>query len=77
VIDPDGRLAAVLTGPFTRRPCRLIFASSPARTRDAGIGARLFVWLQYLLPQHALSRLVLAATRVRTQWFKNALTRGF
>ena len=38
---------------------------------------RLFVWLQYLLPQHALSRLVLAATRVRTAWFKNLLIRGF
>ncbi|MFI4890640.1 MAG: archaetidylserine decarboxylase [Steroidobacterales bacterium] len=33
--------------------------------------------MQYLLPQHALSRLVLAATRVRTSWFKNALTRAF
>ena len=38
---------------------------------------RLFVWLQYLLPQHGLSRLVLAATRVRTPWFKNGLIRGF
>lgn len=38
---------------------------------------RLFVWFQYLLPQHAVSRLVLAATRVRTPWFKNLLTRGF
>jgi len=38
---------------------------------------RLFVSLQYVLPQHGLSRLVLAATRVRTPWFKNALTRGF
>jgi len=38
---------------------------------------RLFVWLQYLLPQHALSRLVLRATRVRTPWFKNWLVRGF
>jgi phosphatidylserine decarboxylase len=38
---------------------------------------RVFVWLQYLLPQHGLSRLVLAATRVQTPWFKNALTRGF
>ncbi len=28
-------------------------------------GGRLFVWFQYVLPQHALSRLVLAATRVR------------
>jgi phosphatidylserine decarboxylase len=41
------------------------------------IGGRLFVWLQYLLPQHALSRVVLAATRVRIPWFKNLLTRGF
>ena len=41
------------------------------------LGARAFVWLQHVLPQHALSRLVLAATRVRTPWFKNLLTRGF
>jgi phosphatidylserine decarboxylase len=38
---------------------------------------RLFVWLQYVLPQHALSRLILRATRVRTPWFKNCLVRGF
>jgi phosphatidylserine decarboxylase len=38
---------------------------------------RLFVWLQYLLPQHGLSRLVLAATRVRTRWFKDWTIRGF
>jgi len=38
---------------------------------------RLFVWFQHLLPQHALSRLVLRATRVRTPWFKNWLVRGF
>jgi phosphatidylserine decarboxylase len=42
-----------------------------------GTRGRLFVWLQYVLPQHGLSRLVLAATRVRTPWFKNLLTRGF
>ncbi len=42
-----------------------------------GIRGRLFVWLQYVLPQHGLSRLVLVATRVRTPWFKNLLTRGF
>jgi len=41
------------------------------------VGGRLFVWLQYVLPQHGVSRLILAATRVRTPWFKNALTRGF
>jgi phosphatidylserine decarboxylase len=42
-----------------------------------GLGGRLFVWLQYVLPHRAISRLVLAATRVRTAWFKNALIRGF
>lgn len=41
------------------------------------IGARLFVGLQYLLPQHAISRLTLAATRVRSAWFKNLFTRQF
>ena len=39
--------------------------------------SRLFVWFQYLLPQHALSRLVLRATRVRARWFKDLLVRGF
>jgi phosphatidylserine decarboxylase len=39
--------------------------------------ARLFVWLQHLLPQHAISRLVLRATRLRAPWFKNLLTAGF
>ncbi len=34
-----------------------------------GWRVRLFIWLQYLLPQHALSRLVRAATRLRTVWF--------
>jgi phosphatidylserine decarboxylase len=38
---------------------------------------RLFVWFQHVLPQHALSRLVLHATRVRAPWFKNWLIRGF
>jgi phosphatidylserine decarboxylase len=38
---------------------------------------RWFVWLQYLLPQHGLSRLILRATRVRSLRFKNALVRGF
>ena len=39
--------------------------------------ARLFVWFQHVLPQHAVSRLVLRATRVRAAWFKNWLIRGF
>ena len=38
---------------------------------------RLFVWLQHAMPQHRLSRLILAATRVRTRWFKNLILRGF
>jgi phosphatidylserine decarboxylase len=38
---------------------------------------RLFVWFQHALPQHRLSRLMLAATRVRTPWFRNLLIRGF
>jgi len=41
------------------------------------MNGRLFVWLQYGIPQHRLSRLILKATRVRTVWFKNLLTRGF
>jgi phosphatidylserine decarboxylase len=43
----------------------------------ASLRGRLFVWFQYLLPQHGLSRLVLAATRVRARWFKNWTIRGF
>jgi phosphatidylserine decarboxylase len=54
---------------------------SGARTsgdaNHGGIRGRLFVWFQYLLPQHGLSRLVLAATRVRAGWFKNATIRAF
>ncbi len=42
-----------------------------------GLRGRLFVWMQYALPQHGLSRLVLLAARVRAPWFKNLLTRGF
>jgi phosphatidylserine decarboxylase len=54
-------------------------AGAPATVEGAGGGffGRLFVWFQYLLPQHALSRLVLAATRVRVPWFKNWTIRGF
>jgi phosphatidylserine decarboxylase len=45
--------------------------------RGDGLRGLLFVWFQYLLPQHGLSRLILAATRVRTAWFKNGIIRGF
>ena len=44
---------------------------------DSGIGARLFVALQHVLPQHGLSRLVYAATRSRRRWFKDALITAF
>lgn len=40
-------------------------------------GDYLFALPQYLLPQHAISRLVLWATRVRRNWFKNALMKWF
>ncbi len=42
-----------------------------------GVRDRLFVWLQYALPQHGISRCVLRATRARTQWFKNFLISSF
>ena len=42
-----------------------------------GAGGRAFVALQHLLPQHGISRLVLAATRSRNPAFKNALIKMF
>jgi phosphatidylserine decarboxylase len=42
-----------------------------------GTGGRAFVALQHLLPQHGISRLVLAATRSRSPAFKNALIKLF
>jgi phosphatidylserine decarboxylase len=42
-----------------------------------GAGGRAFVALQHLLPQHGISRLVLAATRSTSPAFKNALIRLF
>jgi phosphatidylserine decarboxylase len=41
------------------------------------LGARAFVALQYVLPQHAISRVVLAATRSRSPGFKNFLIERF
>jgi phosphatidylserine decarboxylase len=51
--------------------------SSGVASQGGTFRGRLFVWFQYLLPQHGLSRLVLAATRVRTGWFKNGTIRAF
>ncbi len=42
-----------------------------------GAAGRAFVALQHLLPQHGISRLVLALTRSRAPAFKNALIRLF
>jgi phosphatidylserine decarboxylase len=41
------------------------------------LGARLFVALQYLLPQHLLTQLVHELTRSRVRWFKNLLIDAF
>lgn len=41
------------------------------------MGARLFAWLQYLLPQHALSRLVGRLARIEARPVKDLLIRGF
>jgi phosphatidylserine decarboxylase len=41
------------------------------------LSARLFVALQYLLPQHLLTQLVHQVTRARARWFKNLLIESF
>lgn len=47
-------------------------------TREtASLTDYLFALPQYLLPQHAISRLVLRLTRCRVGWFKNALMKWF
>jgi phosphatidylserine decarboxylase len=48
-----------------------------ADTEPLSLGARAFVAMQYVLPQHAISRVVLAATRARMPAFKNFLIRQF
>jgi phosphatidylserine decarboxylase len=47
-----------------------------AATRST-LGTRLFVWMQYLLPQHLLSRLVFHVTRSRHVALKNFLISRF
>ena len=39
--------------------------------------ARIFAWLQYLLPQHAISRLLGWLGRLEQPWARTALVRGF
>ena len=49
----------------------------PPEHAPPGASGRAFVALQHLLPQHGISRLVLAATRSRSPAFKNALIKLF
>jgi phosphatidylserine decarboxylase len=42
-----------------------------------GFGERCFVTLQYVLPQHLLSRIVWRATRSESRWWKNWLIGSF
>jgi phosphatidylserine decarboxylase len=46
-------------------------------TQADSAGVRAFVALQYLLPQHLLSRLARELTRSRVGWIKDALIRAF
>jgi phosphatidylserine decarboxylase len=46
-------------------------------TDPDSLGARVFVALQYLLPQHLLSQLVHWVARSRVRWVKNALIDNF
>ena len=45
--------------------------------KNSSIGGWLFAQLQSILPQHGISRIMRAATRVRKSWFKALLTRAF
>ncbi len=46
-------------------------------TTQSGLGARLFILMQQLMPQHLLSRLVYHLTRARAPGIKNTLIRSF
>jgi|APFre7841882630_1041343.scaffolds.fasta_scaffold00048_3 phosphatidylserine decarboxylase len=59
------------------RPADPACAEAASGRERGAVRGRLFVMLQLVLPQHRLSRLVYAATRVRTPWFKNLLIRMF
>ncbi len=58
-----------MSGPPPTEPAGAVQPSGPVR-------GRLFVLLQLALPQHRLSGMVYAATRVRTPWFKNLFARA-
>ncbi|MFM7800429.1 MAG: archaetidylserine decarboxylase [Planctomycetota bacterium] len=48
-----------------------------AHSASPGLGARAFVALQHVLPQHTISRIVHAAARSQTPWFKDLLIDAF
>ena len=48
-----------------------------AHSASPSLGARAFVALQHILPQHGISRVVHAAARSETPWFKDLLIGAF
>ena len=48
-----------------------------AHSASPSLGARAFVALQHILPQHGISRVVHAAARSQTPWFKDLLIGAF
>jgi phosphatidylserine decarboxylase len=48
-----------------------------SNNHSASLSDYLRAWSLYLLPHHALSRLVLVATRCETRWWKQALINAF
>ena len=53
-------------------------AANPASgDKPPSLGDKLRVWPQYALPQHALSRLVLALTRIEMPGLRNAIIKSF
>ncbi len=59
------------------QPAEPACAAQASRGGRGALRGRLFVSLQLALPQHRLSRMIYAAARVRTPWFKNWLIRMF
>jgi len=51
--------------------------SDSAASRGPTLGARMFVGMQHLLPQHTLSRLIHRVARARSVGLKNALIANF
>lgn len=51
--------------------------ASTAAPAGLSLGARAFVALQHVLPQHAITRFIWLTARIRTPWLKKLLIRGF